>query len=178
MKNSKSKISCNGGFTLIELLVVVLIIGILAAVALPQYRKAVAKTKAVEALTLLKSLADAQEVYYLANGNYTNSISDLDVDIPATKISTTAVDSGYVFDCLDYRRCIAVTSNTNMPDFQYHLTHLSAEDLADTHFNRALWSGKHWCYFNNSKSDLAKKICQSMGTLDTSVGANNYYQMN
>lgn len=71
-----------GGFTLIELLVVVLIIGILTAVALPSYEKAVEKSRAAEALTLFKSVVQANQVYYLANGTYASSFEDLDIDIP------------------------------------------------------------------------------------------------
>ena len=70
------------GFTLIELLVVVLIIGILAAVALPQYQKAVRKARIAEAKVILKSLTDAQDVYILVNPNSNPSFDDLDVEIP------------------------------------------------------------------------------------------------
>ena len=72
----------SAGFTLIELLVVVLIIGILAGVALPQYQKAVAKARYTQMITAGKSLKDAMEVYYMANGDYPVYWSDLDITYP------------------------------------------------------------------------------------------------
>ncbi len=82
------------GFTLIELLVVVLIIGILAAVALPQYNKAVKKAQGREVLVAINALDKALAAYALAHdnacgsnfeGDHCNQGEGLDIEIPRTK---------------------------------------------------------------------------------------------
>ncbi|MBO7237825.1 MAG: type II secretion system protein [Elusimicrobiaceae bacterium] len=71
----------NQAFTLIELLVVVLIIGILAAIALPQYQKAVVKAQLIKYIQYATSIDRANELYHLANDKYTEDVRDLDIDI-------------------------------------------------------------------------------------------------
>jgi len=78
---NKYKLYDRHGFTLIELLVVVLIIGILASVAMPQYFKSVEKSRSAEAVEAAESIVGAEERYYMKNGSYTNNLSDLDVSV-------------------------------------------------------------------------------------------------
>ena len=69
----------NKGFTLIELLVVVLIIGILAAMAMPQYFKAMERSRMTEAVTLLANIAQAQQRKYMQTNTFAKNYSGLDV---------------------------------------------------------------------------------------------------
>lgn len=84
----------NAGFTLIELLVVVLIIGILAAVAVPQYERAVEKSRQAEAKINLRKFVDATILYGLATGNTTMDLHDLDVSLE--EVSTASSTDRYI----------------------------------------------------------------------------------
>ena len=78
MKPTKS----NQAFTLVELFVVVLIIGILAAVAIPQYKKAVAKSRATQAFTMLSTAYEHAVVYFMENGTYPSTFDEMGMDVP------------------------------------------------------------------------------------------------
>ena len=81
IQNAKRSVRClSGGFTLIELLVVVLIIGILAAVAVPQYQKAVRKARAAEYAAWVRRIVEAEQEFFMANGRYTGNIEELNID--------------------------------------------------------------------------------------------------
>ena len=80
---------CKYGFALMELLVAVLIVGVLAAVAVPMYKKAVVKSRFTTMIPLAKAIADAQEMYYLGKGDYAENLGELDVSIPGNPTGTT-----------------------------------------------------------------------------------------
>ncbi len=151
MKNLQKR-----GFTLIELLVVVLIIGILAAVAVPQYQKAVAKSRATEAISVLKTLKQAQMAYFLANGDFTDDLSKLDVEIQADSFlgdvtEETANSHKYYYSCHGKTYCSAKIYNEDLPDFEFS--------------NKPDDPYRHYC-LAYGKSAKAHDVCKSMGTSD------------
>jgi prepilin-type N-terminal cleavage/methylation domain-containing protein len=83
----------NKAFTLIELLVVVLIIGILAAIALPQYRYAVEKAKYTALIPEMKALYNAIQIFILTNGRNPQSLADLDIEA-SDKIKDQSIETG------------------------------------------------------------------------------------
>ena len=73
------------GFTLVELAVVVVIIGVLAAFAVPRFMASVERSKAAEAFNYLASVQSAQERYHARQGTYASAITDLDIKFTAPK---------------------------------------------------------------------------------------------
>ena len=101
MKNNKA-------FTLIELLVVVLIIGVLAAIAVPQYQKAVDRSKFTQLRLAVKAIANAEEAFYAANGRYANSFTELDISFPQGSYGKVKNDDDRIF--FEWGRCSVYNS--------------------------------------------------------------------
>ncbi len=79
------------GFTLVELAVVVVIIGVLAAFAVPRFIASVERSKAAEAFNYLSSVQAAQERYHARQGEYASAITDLDIKFTTPKYFTVGV---------------------------------------------------------------------------------------
>ena len=79
----------NKAFTLIEVLIAVIIIGILAAIAVPKYQIAVAKTRFASLKDVTNKIVEAQEYHHLLKGSYARKFEDLDIQLPSNKLNTS-----------------------------------------------------------------------------------------
>ena len=90
------------GFTLVELAVVVVIIGVLAAFAVPRFLSSVERSKAAEAFNYLSAVQSAQERYHARQGVYATLTTDLDIKLSAPKYFTSgAIAAGASGDLED-----------------------------------------------------------------------------
>ena len=137
------------GFTLIELLIVVLIIGILAAIALPQYEKSVWLAKTREAVLGLKSIGTAQDEYFLINGKYAENLNDLtfaplkenkyytNYDVRASYTQVTAQAKGQTYYMAYYYKmpgqvfCAASSGNEAANNICKRLTGKTTQDYTN-----------------------------------------------
>jgi prepilin-type N-terminal cleavage/methylation domain-containing protein len=76
------------GFTLVELAVVVVIIGVLAAFAVPRFLASVERSKAAESFNYLSSIQAAQERFHARQGTYADDVTDLDIQMTNVKYFT------------------------------------------------------------------------------------------
>lgn len=158
MKNKQK--SAKRGFTLIELLVVVLIIGILAAIALPQYQYAIFKTKMKEAETMLTAIHRARQMYKLATGTEATKFDQLDTELPAY---CQRMDSSYTpwpgwqdtIICKDFQYGIASFTTLVWIKFK--------EPSSFAHFDKLYPSGVFSCREPENAETLYRKYCQEMG---------------
>ena len=156
----------NHGFTLIELLVVVLIIGILAAIALPRYQVAVERARAVRMLPIMRAISLAQDRYYLANNTYSIDLDELDISIQHGEPTEESIATRTVY--------------AGVEDGHLNLYKSSAG---------VVWAGKYvtmggispnmTCYTENTDSAVGEKVCASLGPkLQTLSDGRGYYQIN
>jgi len=113
---SKAQISPAQGFTLIELLVVIIIIGLLAAIALPSFLNQANKARFAEAKTYIGTMSRLQQAYYLEKRTFTGNVGNLNLGVNTTTASFTySVMTGDINGNINPAQLEQIVTNVAMP---------------------------------------------------------------
>jgi len=164
------------GFTLLELLVVVLIIGILAAIALPQYQLAVDKAEFAKLQSVAASLRDAYNEYILIHGQGTRNFNNLSITLPSdfqssyTSGSFNCVSNNDMFCCMsasgEYRGA-AIMCGKNDLSFGYSESFLGTNNNYDVDRTGRCKAAK-----DNTR---AHRLCSSIGEMSGEIKSSNLW---
>lgn len=150
LKRQAFAASRRGGFTLLELLVVVMILGILTAVAVPQYGRSVRRAEMVEGLTHGKSIFDSALRYKAVNGEAPTNFNQLDVGFMGTNINGEAFNDGN-FTYTLYNTYVAAKNNKSG-----YILQMRFPLVSDTGVDVSIY-----CCAGNTADDDGKWLCNN-----------------
>ena len=159
------------GFTLIELLVVVLIIGVLAAMALPQYRVAVGVSRASTMYAFMRGVDQAQQAFYMANNRYATTFDSLSVGIPPgfTKTDEKTITKRHM-------ACWVMTEHGNA-----EISIKCSEGITGVVLEKYHNQNYYLCWAATNK-ELNKQICRNLSGKDEANGISSdqaeWYKIN
>ncbi len=164
MKKNLFESKFSKGFTLIELLVAVLIIGILAAIAVVNYKKTIYKSRLFKGVSMVESLYQAQQAYYLAKGSFAKDIDLLDLSLPLNDSCVKTQNSSISRYKCDFGTIGIFDSKSNVqfqakPAYNAYLHFFKDTTISGKSFR----NGERWCFAHTKEKHPSRQICVDMG---------------
>lgn len=159
-------------FTLIEMLIVVLIVGILASIAIPQYQLAVDKSKFVKLESMARDIAESYRRYKNETGNYPQSFSELDINLPGNYVENSAGRNNTCATFAEYFCCMT------KPEYNYSYGTIDCGniDLTYVHTRRIFNDDKRPALLLQCRAKYpnkrAQRLCKHLGTCSSFTGGN------